>query len=151
MQPGHHPARATGQEKRRSLTLIQSMVLIAILGVLAVLIVPKIMTHSSAARRDAARQDIETITRALKLYRSDNGYYPTQKQGLRALIEKPSTDPAPNRWKSGGYLERLPKDPWGHSYQYLNPGVHDEIDVFSYGVAGKSGSGGDETDIGSWH
>lgn len=150
MHRRHHPAGASGHETRNGLTLIQIMLVIAILGVLVAFILPKIMTYSSETRRDTARQDIDTMVRALKLYRSDNGRYPTQKQGLRALVEKPSTDPLPNRWKSGGYLERLPNDPWGRPYQYLNPGIHGEIDVFSYGAAGRSGSGGDETDIGSW-
>lgn len=150
MRQSHHPAGAAGQEKSRGLTLNQIIVLIAIFAVLAVLIVPKIMSHSSETHRDAARRDVEKIIQALERYRDDNGRYPTQMQGLRALVEKPSTIPLPNKWKSGGYLERLPDDPWGRPYQYLNPGIRGEIDVFSYGAAGSSGSGGDETDIGSW-
>jgi len=83
-------------------------------------------------------------------YRRDNGRYPTQEQGLRALIEKPSTNPVPNIWKDSGYLERLPNDPWGNAYQHLNPGVHSEIDVLSYGADTKRGGEGNDADIGSW-
>src|SRR5471030_404689 len=120
--------------RQRGFTLIEIMVVIAILGILAALIVPKIMSRPDEARRVAAKQDIGTVMQALKLYRLDNGRYPTQEQGLRALVEKPATDPVPTNWKDGGYLERLPNDPWGNGYQYLNPGVHSEIDVFSYGA-----------------
>src|ERR1700675_167643 len=124
---------------QRGFTLIEIMVVIAILAILAALMVPKIMSGPDEAKRVAAKQDIGTVMQVLKLYRRDNGRYPTQEQGLRALIEKPATDPAPNIWKDGGYLERLPNDPWGNTYQYLNPGVHGEIDVFSYGADGKPG------------
>src|SRR5476651_94103 len=99
---------------QRGFTLIEVMVVIAILGILAALIVPKIMSRPDEARRVAAKQDIGTVVQALKLYRLDNGRYPTQEQGLHSLIEKPSTDPVPANWKDGGYLERLPNDPWGN-------------------------------------
>lgn len=136
--------------RQRGFTLIEIMVVIAILGILAALIVPKIMSRPDEARRVAARQDIGSIKQALDLYRLDNGRYPTQEQGLQALISKPSTDPVPNNWKDGGYLEKLPTDPWGHPYQYLNPGVHGEIDIFSFGADGKPGGEGNDADIGSW-
>ncbi|WP_395061513.1 type II secretion system major pseudopilin GspG [Paraburkholderia silvatlantica] len=136
--------------RQRGFTLIEVMVVIAILGILAALIVPKIMSRPDEARRVAARQDIGTIMQAMKLYRLDNGRYPTQDQGLQALVQKPTTDPVPNNWKDGGYLERLPNDPWGNAYQYLNPGVHGEIDVFSYGADGKPGGEGNDADVGSW-
>ncbi|SAL48674.1 general secretion pathway protein G [Caballeronia peredens] len=142
-------AQAQGR-RQRGFTLIEIMVVIAILGILAALIVPKIMSRPDEARRVAAKQDIGTIMQAMKLYRLDNGRYPTQEQGLRALIEKPSTEPVPNNWKDGGYLERLPADPWGGQYQYLNPGVHGEIDVFSYGADNKAGGEGNDADVGSW-
>src|SRR3984885_7409633 len=136
--------------RQRGFTLIEIMVVIAILGILAALIVPKIMSRPDEARRVAAKQDIGTVMQALKLYRLDNGRYPTQEQGLRALIEKPGTDPVPNNWKDGGYLERLPNDPWANAYQYLNPGVHRRIAVFSYGADSKAGGEGNDADGGSW-
>ena len=136
--------------RQRGFTLIEIMVVIAILGILAALIVPKIMSRPDEARRVAAKQDIGSIKQALDLYRLDNSRYPTQDQGLQALISKPTTDPVPNNWKEGGYLDKLPTDPWGHPYQYLNPGVHGEIDVFSFGADGKAGGEGNDADIGSW-
>ncbi|AJZ57515.1 type II secretion system protein G [Paraburkholderia fungorum] len=108
------------------------------------------LSRQDEARRIAAKQDIGTMMQALKLYRLDNGMYPTQEQGLRALVEKPTTQPVPNNWKDGGYLERMVLDPWGNSYQFLNPGVHGEIDLFSYGADGKPGGEGNDADIGSW-
>jgi general secretion pathway protein G len=126
------------------------MVVIAILAILAALMVQKIMSSPDEAKRITAKRDIGTVTQALTLYRRNNGRYPTQEQGLRALIEKPATDPVPNNWKDGGYLERLPNDPWGNAYQYLNPGVHGAIDVFSYGADGKAGGEANDADIGSW-
>lgn len=144
------PSRAAGRRRARGFTLIEVMVVIAIIGILATLIVPKIMNRPDQARRVAATQDIATVMQSLKLYRLDNGRYPTTEQGLRALVTKPSTDPVPNNWKDGGYLEKLPNDPWGNAYQYLNPGVHGEIDVFSYGADGKAGGDGNDADIGSW-
>lgn len=131
-------------------TLIEMMVVIAIIGVLAALIVPKIMSRPDEARRVAAKQDIATIMQALQLYKLDNGRYPNQEQNLKALVERPTTDPVPNNWKDGGYLERLPNDPWGYPYQYLNPGVHGEIDVFSNGPEGNPGGEGKNAGIGSW-
>ena len=142
--------RRSGRRMQSGFTLIEMMVVIAIIGVLAALIVPKIMSRPDQARRVAATQDISTVMQALKLYRLDNGRYPTSEQGLRALVEKPTADPIPNNWKDGGYLERLPNDPWGNPYQYLNPGVHGEIDVLSYGADGKAGGEGNDADIGSW-
>jgi general secretion pathway protein G len=131
-------------------TLTKIIVAVAILGLLAALIVSKIMSGPDETKRVAAKQDIGAIMQALKLYRRDNGRYPTQEQGLRALIEKPVTNPVPNIWKDGGYLKRLPNDPWGNAYQYLNPGVHSEIDVLSYGADTKQGGEGNDADIGSW-
>ncbi|ODV42207.1 type II secretion system protein GspG [Cupriavidus sp. UYMMa02A] len=134
----------------RGFTLIEIMVVIVILGVLAALVVPKIMSRPDEARIVAARQDISSIMQALKLYRLDNSRYPTTEQGLAALVAKPTTEPVPNNWKGGGYLEKLPKDPWGHPYQYLNPGVRGEIDVFSFGADGQAGGSGNDADIGNW-
>lgn len=137
----------------RGFTLIEIMVVITILGILAALIVPKVVGRTDDARIAAARQDIASVMQALKLYRLDNGRYPTTEQGLQALISKPATEPVPMNWKQGGYLERnsVPKDPWGHPYQYLNPGLRGEIDVFSFGADGQSGGQNTDADIGSWH
>ncbi|MES2354175.1 MAG: type II secretion system major pseudopilin GspG [Pseudomonadota bacterium] len=135
------------QHLQRGFTLIEIMVVIVILGILAALVVPKIMSRPDEARMVAARQDIASITQALKLYRLDNQNYPTSEQGLQALTQKPTSQPLPNNWKSGGYVDRLPKDPWGNDYQYLNPGLKGEIDVFSLGADGAPGGEGNNTDI----
>ena len=124
-----------------------AMALVA--GVAAMAANPDAMRQESA-RRIAARQDIGVFLQALKLYRLDNGRYPSQEQGLAALVQKPTIGPVPNNWKDGGYIERVPHDPWGNSYKYLNPGAHGEIDVFSYGADGKEGGEGNDADIGSW-
>jgi len=129
-------------------TLIELMVVIMILGVLAALVVPRVMSRPDEARAIAARQDIAQVMQALKLYRLDNGRYPSTEQGLQALVTRPSSGPAADNWKS--YLDKLPKDPWGRPYQFLSPGVRGEIDVFSLGADGQSGGSGSDTDIGSW-
>ena len=127
------------------------MVVVVILAILAALIVPKIMGRPDEARIVAARQDVSTIMQALRLYRLDNLRYPSSEQGLAALVTPPSSAPLAPNWKTGGYLERLPKDPWGGSYQYLNPGLRGEIDVFSFGADGIAGGTGIDADIGSWN
>jgi general secretion pathway protein G len=132
-------------------TLLEIMIVVVILGVLAALVVPKVMSRPDEARQVAAKQDIASLMQALKLYRLDNFRYPATEQGLDALVNKPSTEPIPPNWKGGGYLDRLPKDPWGSPYQYLSPGVHGEIDVFSYGSDRESGGEAEGADIGSWN
>ncbi len=136
--------------RARGFTLIEIMVVIAILGILAALVVPKIMGRPDEARIVAARQDIAAIRQALNLYRLDNQRYPTTEQGLQALVEKPASGPIPGNWKTGGYLERLPSDPWGAPYQYLNPGLRGEVDIYSLGADGAAGGAGNDADIGSW-
>jgi general secretion pathway protein G len=131
-------------------TLIEVMVVIVILGVLAALVVPRVLSRPDEARVVAAKQDIAVIGQALKLYRLDNQRYPTAEQGLGALVAKPELQPVPANWKPGGYLERLPRDPWGNAYVYVNPGLHSEIDVLSMGADGKTGGEGLDADIGSW-
>lgn len=144
-----HPAPLS---RRRGFTLIEIMVVITILGILAALIVPRVVGRTDDARVAAAKQDIGSVMQALKLYRLDNSRYPTTEQGLQALITKPTIEPLPSNWKSGGYLERnaVPKDPWGHPYQYLSPGTQGEIDVFSLGADNQPGGEGADADIGSW-
>lgn len=134
----------------RGFTLIEVMIVIVILGVLAALIVPKVIGRPDEARVVAAKQDVSSLMQALKLYRLDNHRYPTTDQSLDALVTKPTIAPIPPNWKSGGYLERLPKDPWGNNYLYLNPGVHGEIDVYSLGADAAAGGEGTDADIGSW-
>ena len=129
-------------------TLIELMVVLVILGVLAALVVPSIVGRTDDARITAARTDIAAISQALKLYRLDNGRYPTAAQGLAALNAKPTVAPVPSNWKP--YIEKLPNDPWGRTYGYAQPGVKGEIDVFSYGADGKPGGEGVDADIGSW-
>ncbi len=123
---------------------------VVILGILAALVVPKIISRPDEARVTAARQDIASLAQALKLYRLDNQRYPATEQGLQALVTRPATAPVPPNWKTGGYIERLPKDPWGNPYQYLNPGNRAEIDVYSFGADGVPGGEGNDADVGSW-
>ncbi len=134
----------------RGFTLIEIMVVVVIMGVLAALVVPRLMGRTDDARMLAAKQDISTLMQALKLYRLDNQRYPTTEQGLQALVARPSVAPIPQNWKTGGYLDRLNKDPWGNNYQYLAPGTRGEIDVFSFGADGKPGGTGIDADVGSW-
>jgi general secretion pathway protein G len=132
----------------RGFTLIELMVVLVIIGVLAALIVPNVLDRADDARVTAARTDVANLSQALKLYRLDNQRYPTGAQGLQALVAKPTVDPVPANWKP--YLDKLPNDPWGRAYQYLNPGIKGEVDVMSFGADGKSGGEGKDADIGSW-
>ena len=134
----------------RGFTLIEIMVVVVIMGILASLVVPKLLSRTSESKVAAARIDISTVMQALKLYKLDNQRYPSSEQGLQALLTKPTAGPAANGWKAGGYLEKMPKDPWGGAYQYLSPGIKGEIDVFSLGADGQPGGSGDDADIGSW-
>ena len=137
--------------KRRAsagFTLVEIMVVVVIIGVLAVLIVPRVVGRSDDARVAAAKHDVTTLMQSLKLYRLDNGRFPSTEQGLQALVAKPQSAPVPQNWRA--YLDKLPKDPWGNAYQYLNPGVHGEVDVFSLGADGQPGGSGADQDIGSW-
>lgn len=133
---------------QQGFSLIEIMVVVVIMGIMAALIVPNLLDRPDQARAVAARQDIGTIMQALKLYRLDNGRYPSAGQGLQALRQRPDVEPTPANWRV--YMDRLPDDPWGKPYQYLNPGVHGEIDVFTLGADGAPGGEGRDADIGSW-
>jgi len=142
-------SRSIRARRQAGFTLIEIMVVVVILGILAALVVPRVLDRPDQARAVAARQDISGIMQALKLYRLDNGRYPTTEQGLRALVERPATGQVPPNWKQ--YLDRLPADPWGNPYQYLNPGVHGaDVDVFSLGADGQPGGENANADVGSW-
>jgi general secretion pathway protein G len=128
------------------------MVVIVILGILAGLIIPRIMGRPEEAKQLKAKIQIESLETALKLYKLDNGMYPGTEQGLQALIEKPESGMLPKKWREGGYLEkgRLPKDPWGNEFVYLSPGVHDDYDITSFGADGVPGGDDRDKDINSW-
>lgn len=144
MNPLRTPLRAL----TRGFTLIELMVVLVILGLLAAVIVPNVLDRADDARVTAARTDVSNLVQALKLYKLDNQRYPSAEQGLQALLTKPSTGPAATNWKP--YLDKLPNDPWGRPYQYLNPGIKGEIDVLSFGADGQAGGEGKDADIGSW-
>lgn len=131
--------------KMAGFTLIEVMVVVVILGILAAIIVPKVMSRPEQARIVKVKQDLLAIQSALDLYKLDNGYYPSTDQGLAALINKPSGPPVPRNWKSDGYLQELPMDPWGIAYQYIND--NEKLRIFSYGAKGKDG----DSTIGNWN
>lgn len=135
----------TRVSKQAGFTLIEVMVVVVILGILAAILVPKVMDRPDQARKIKAKQDIRALEGALNLYKLDNFVYPTTDQGLEALVEKPSS-PEPPNWKEGGYVDRLPKDPWNQDYLYLSPGENGSIDIFSMGVDQQPS----EDDIGNW-
>jgi len=142
--------RAVGRRLARGFTLVEIMVVVVIIGILGALVVPKLLGRTGESRVVAAKTDIATLMQALKLYKLDNQRYPTTEQGLIALTTKPTSGPSANGWKEGGYVEKLPKDPWGNSYQYLSPGLHGEVDIFSFGADGQANGEGEDADVGSW-
>jgi general secretion pathway protein G len=133
---------------QRGFTLIELMVVLVIIGILAALIVPNVLDRADEARVTAARTDVNNLMQALKLYKLDNQRFPTGEQGLQALTARPTAAPVPPNWKR--YLDKLPNDPWGRPYQYMNPGVKGEVDVFSYGADGQAGGEATNADVGSW-
>ncbi len=136
--------------QQHGFTLIELMVVIVILGILAGVVVPRIMDNPDKARVAKAKHDIIAFESALDVYRLDNFTYPTTDQGLESLVKKPSGTPEPANWKQGGYVKKLRKDPWGNDYLYLSPGQHGEIDIYSLGADGAPGGEGVFSDIGSW-
>jgi general secretion pathway protein G len=141
-------------EKRsdRGFTLIEILIVIVILGILVWQIAPRIMGKPEEARRVKAQMDIATLETALKLYKLDNGRYPSSEQGLQALVEAPTVGVLPRKWREGGYLEKakVPNDPWGNEYVYISPGLHGDFDIMSYGADGQPGGEGDDEDINNW-
>ena len=131
-------------------TLIEIMVVVVILGILAALVVPQVMSRPDQAKVTVAKGDIKAIGAALDMYKLDNFAYPSTQQGLEALVKKPSGNPQPKNWNRDGYLKRLPKDPWGNDYQYLSPGTQGQFDLYSFGADGKPGGSDLNADIGNW-
>ena len=136
------------QARQRGFTLLEIMVVIVILGILASIVVPNLMGNKEKADRQKAVTDIVALENALDMYKLDNSRYPTTEQGLEALVTKPSGDPEPRTYRDGGYIKRLPKDPWGNDYQLMSPGEHGKIDVFSMGLDGEAGN---DDDVGNWN
>lgn len=140
----NHP-QSIFYRKNDGFTLIEVMVVVVILGILAAIIVPKIMSRPEQARIVKVKQDILAIQNALDLYKLDNGAYPSTDQGLQALVTKPTTPPVPRDWKADGYLQELPMDPWGEAYQYMNES--EKAKIFSFGPKGRDGN----SEIGNWN
>ncbi|HSG56765.1 MAG TPA: type II secretion system major pseudopilin GspG [Paracoccaceae bacterium] len=134
----------------RGFSLLELMVVVVILSILALVIVPRVIDRPDQARAARVKSDLAAIAGAVQLYRLDNFRYPTTDQGLAALVSRPVTEPVPPNWAQNGYLDRLPKDPWGHDYLYLAPGVHGDFDVFTYGADAAPGGSGINADVGSW-
>lgn len=147
MNTNRLPRRARAQ---RGFTLIEIMVVVIIIGLLAAIVAPQVIGRVDDAQIEKAKADIRSIDSAMKFYRLDNFAYPSTEQGIDALVTKPN-DPSIRNWKTGGYLDRVPKDPWGNPYLYLNPGNNGEIDVYTLGRDGRPGGEGIDADIGNWN
>ncbi len=151
-----HPADAPPQSAQdrtsrdAGFSLLELMVVVVILSILALVIVPRVIDRPDQARAARAQSDIAAISSAISLYRLDNFRYPSTEQGLAALVSPPTSPPEAPNWAQGGYIDRLPQDPWGQPYQYLSPGVHGDFDIFSYGADAAPGGSGADADIGSW-
>lgn len=137
--------------RQRGFTLLEVMVVIVILGLLATLVLPRVLGRQDQAMVAKAKADVQALSTALKMYKLDNFTYPSTGQGLEALIKQPAGEPLAKNWKMGGYIERLPTDPWGNPYQYLSPGEKMEIDVWSFGADGRTGGEGVDGEIGNWN
>jgi general secretion pathway protein G len=136
--------------KFKGFTLIEILIVVVILSILAITVVPQFLDQPAKARVARAQSDISNLKKALSLYKLDNFSYPSTSQGLQALTSKPSGQPQAKNWKPGGYIENMIKDPWGNDYQYLNPGNHSSIDIYSFGMDGQPGGEDDNKDIGNW-
>ncbi|MDY7117019.1 type II secretion system major pseudopilin GspG [Halomonas sp. SSL-5] len=142
--PAYRPSPQSG------FTLLEIMVVIFILGLLVAIVAPNVLSNQDDAMRQKARADIATLEQALDMYRLDNLRYPTSDQGLKALATRPSQTPQPDNYRQGGYVRRLPVDPWGNAYQYRHPGEHADIDIYTLGADARPGGEGQDADIGNW-
>lgn len=132
-------------------TLIEIMVVVVILGVLAAIVVPRLLNEPEKARRISAATQIRSLEEALGMFKLENGFYPSTEQGLQSLVDKPTNGRIPAHYKEGGYIRKIPLDPWGQQYRYLCPGVHGDFDLFSYGPDGESGGEGENADVANWN
>jgi len=139
------------KQNQRGFTLIEIMVVVVILGILAAIVVPRLLDEPEKARRTSAATQIRSFEEALGIFKLENGFYPTTEQGLQALVTKPSVGRIPERYKVGGYIRKIPLDPWGQPYLYLSPGVHGDFDLFSYGPDGETGGEGENADVANWN
>ena len=138
-------------KKDRGFTLIEIMVVLIIIGLLAGIVVTRLMGRTEEAKRIKTAVQIKNLQSSLDLYKLDSGVYPSTDQGLQALVEKPAVGEMPNNWKEGGYIDKIPKDPWGSNYVYISPGIHGDYDLYSYGADGEEGGEGRNADIQSWN
>ncbi len=145
------PARIDETHKEAGFSLLELMVVVVIMSILALVIVPRVIDRPDQARVARVKSDLATLESAVNLYRLDNLTYPTTQQGLEALVTAPVSEPVPPNFAQGGYIDRLPEDPWGRAYQYLSPGVHGDFDIFTFGANGVAGGTGTDADIGTWN
>lgn len=143
--------RMSRLKDKRGFTLIEIMVVVVILGILAGIVVPRLLDRPEEARRTKAAVQIKSLEEALGLFKLDNGFYPSTEQGLQALVSKPDSGRIPTKYRDGGYIKKVPMDPWENAYLYLSPGAHGDFDLISYGPDGESGGEGDDADIESWN
>jgi general secretion pathway protein G len=139
------------KQNQRGFTLIEIMVVVVILGILAAIVVPRLLDEPEKARRTSAATQIRSFEEALGIFKLENGFYPSTEQGLQALVTKPTDGRIPTRYKKGGYIKKIPLDPWGYPYLYLSPGVHGDFDLFSYGPDGETGGEGENADVANWN
>jgi general secretion pathway protein G len=148
LQGTSYPLRTRSHQA--GFSLVEVMIVVVILAILATLLAPRVMGRTDDAKRAAAKAQIKNIESALQLYRLDNGMFPSNEQGLKALVEKPTSNPQPTNWKAGGYLAKLPSDPWGHPYGYATPGPQGDLEILSFGADGQPGGEGKNADLANW-